>query len=257
MVLPSKHKNAIHIAEVSCGYAFHRKGDDPYFHSIDVEWLETNIPRSNFDQDLLFSFGAFMTVCEVKRNNAEKRARDVKPNGLKSHVNVSRLLIPSDDTNDDSPGAPQVIEIIQQAARDGIAKFVTAKSSGHGMARLVDAVLSAQGYTTLVSSPGPDKGIDILAAPSPLGFGQPRICAQVISGDSPLDRPTLDQLIGVTQNVQADQGLLVSWGGFKSSIDKETASQFFRVRLWDRTTLSNNCFRITKDLATRSRRNCL
>jgi restriction system protein len=35
------------------------------------------------------------------------------------------------------------------------------------------------------------------------------------------------------QNVQADQGLLVSWGGFKSSIDKEIAVQFFRVRLWD------------------------
>ena len=26
---------------------------------------------------------------------------------------------------------------------------------------------------------------------------------------------------------------LVSWSGFKSSVEKETASQFFRVRLWD------------------------
>jgi len=39
------------------------------------------------------------------------------------------------------------------------------------------------------------------------------------------------------QNVQADQGLLVSWGGFKSSIDKELAVQFFRVRLWDQKAL--------------------
>jgi len=39
------------------------------------------------------------------------------------------------------------------------------------------------------------------------------------------------------QNVQAEQGLLVSWGGFKSSVDKEMPAQFFRVRLWDQHTL--------------------
>ena len=39
------------------------------------------------------------------------------------------------------------------------------------MARLVDAVLRAQGYTTYLSPEGPDKGIDILAAPEPMGFG--------------------------------------------------------------------------------------
>ena len=35
------------------------------------------------------------------------------------------------------------------------------------------------------------------------------------------------------QNVQASIGLLVSRGGFKSSVDREKATQFFRVRLWD------------------------
>lgn len=39
------------------------------------------------------------------------------------------------------------------------------------------------------------------------------------------------------QNVNADQGLLVAWGGFKQSVDKETPSQFFRVRLWDQDAL--------------------
>jgi restriction system protein len=39
------------------------------------------------------------------------------------------------------------------------------------------------------------------------------------------------------QNVQADQGLLVSWGGFKTTVDKEKATQFFRVRLWDQQAL--------------------
>ena len=76
------------------------------------------------------------------------------------------------------------------------------------MARLVDAVLRATGYTTCLSPEGPDKGVDILA-PEPMGFGEPRVCVQVKLGDSALDRPTLDQLIRVMQNVQASHGLLV------------------------------------------------
>jgi restriction system protein len=48
---------------------------------------------------------------------------------------------------------------------------------------------------------------------------------------------TLNQLIGTIQNVQADQTLLVSWGGFKSSVDRETAVQFFRMLLWDQEML--------------------
>ena len=41
------------------------------------------------------------------------------------------------------------------------------------------------------------------------------------------------------QNVHAEQGLLVSWGGFKSSVDKQMPTQFFRVRLWDQDALIN------------------
>jgi len=41
----------------------------------------------------------------------------------------------------------------------------------------VEAVLKAQGYTTYLSPEDPDKGIDILAAPSGLGFGsQEYVC---------------------------------------------------------------------------------
>ena len=34
------------------------------------------------------------------------------------------------------------------------------------------------------------------------------------------------------KNFNAEYGLLVSWSGFKSSITKETAKQFFNIRLW-------------------------
>jgi restriction system protein len=181
-----------------------------------------------FSQDLLYSFGAIQTIFGVTRNDAERRDHEMAAAGWK----------PGGDTEEES--VDEEIEqavSLEDASRDQIAKFIAKKFKGHAMERLVEAVLQAQGYITYHSPPGPDKGVDLLAAPAPLGFGRPRICVQVKSGDSPVDSPTLHQLVGSMQNVQADQGLLVSWGGFKSSVDKEVPTQFFRVRLWDQSTL--------------------
>lgn len=234
IVLPSKQKPAIHVAKVKGGYTFNPNGEDPFFHYMDVDWIAQDVPRTNFDQDLLYSFGAFMTVCQVSRNDAEQRVHKMAENGWKSTGTLLSIKAKADEEGTDSG---EGLVDLDQAARDQLAKLIIARFKGHGMARLVDAVLRAQGYTTFLSPEGPDKGIDILAAPGPMGFGEPRVCVQVKSGDAALDRPTLDQLIGVMQNVQASHGLLVSWGGFKSSIDKEEATQFFRVRLWDQGDL--------------------
>lgn len=141
---------------------------------------------------------------------------------------------------------------LELLARDQIAKLVIQRFKGHGLAVLVESILRAQGYITYRSPEGPDKGVDILAAPGSLGFGSPRICVQVKSGDLPVDSPTLNQLVGAMQNVQADQGLLISWGGFKSSIDRDIPAQFFRVRLWDQDklidALLSNYDRLDEDL---------
>jgi predicted Mrr-cat superfamily restriction endonuclease len=39
-----------------------------------------------------------------------------------------------------------------------------------------------------------------------MGFGKSRTCVQVKSGNDPIQRTALDQLVGVMQNVNADQG---------------------------------------------------
>jgi restriction system protein len=56
---------------------------------------------------------------------------------------------------------------------------------------------------------------------------------QVKSQQSPIERTVLDALGGVMKKVNATHGLLVCWGGFKSSIDRDETQQFFHVRLWD------------------------
>jgi restriction system protein len=56
---------------------------------------------------------------------------------------------------------------------------------------------------------------------------------QVNSSDSPIDVTILRELQGVMKNFGAQHGLLVSWGGFKSSVIAEAKRLFFEIRLWD------------------------
>jgi restriction system protein len=234
VVTPRKGKSAIAIGTIAGPYKYDASAPGLYKHARAVKWIKLDAPRSGFEQDLLYSFGAFTTICEVRRNDAEKRVREKLEKGFTRAVAPLEIA----DAGEAGVGAEEQRTVdLARIASDHIAQHLERVFKGHAMARLVGAILEAQGYTIHVSPEGPDKGIDILAAPGALGFGRPRICVQVKSGSTPIDRPTLDQLVGAMSNVGADQGLLVSWGGFKTSVDREAASQFFRVRLWDSDAL--------------------
>lgn len=219
VALPLKHRSAIAVGRVKGPYEYLTSLGGEIHHIRKVEWIRTDIPRSDFDQDLLYSLGAFMTVCQIKRNNAETRVRSML---VGKKVLIDRGKAPVEEVLD-----------IEQIARDQVLKYVDRKFKGHGLARLVDAVIQAQGYVTKSSPPGPDGGVDILAGAGPMGFDLPRICIQVKSSSSPADVTTLRSLQGTVQTFKADQGLLVSWSGFKGKVEEEARLSFFSVRLWD------------------------
>jgi restriction system protein len=224
-VLPLKTQSAIAIGRVSGDYEFRSDLGASVKHTRKVDWIRTDIPRTAFDQDLLYSFGAFMTVCQVKRNNAEGRI----------HAMLSGKHVPQPSIDDDANGDEMSSGVldIEQAAQDQILEHIQRRFAGHDLAKLVDAVLTAEGYLTRVSPPGPDGGVDILAGSGPMGFDAPRLCVQVKSSASPADVNILRGLQGILQNFQAGQGLLVCWGGFKSSVLAEARQAFFTIRLWD------------------------
>jgi restriction system protein len=224
-ILPLKTRSAIAIGKVTGPYQYTTDLGDGVRHIRKVEWLRTDLPRTAFGQDILYSLGAFMTVCQIQRNQAEERIRAV----LAGNADPGA---PSGEEADAEDGGERSLDI-EQAAGDQILEHIQRNFSGHKLATLVDAVLKAEGYLTRVSPPGPDGGVDILAGTGPMGFGPPRLCVQVKSSPSPGDVNVLRGLQGVLQNFHAEQGLLVCWGGFKSSVIQEARQSFFTIRLWD------------------------
>ncbi len=228
VVLPSKINRTIHFGEILGDYVFDESLGSPYYHYRDINWFATDIPRDNFDQDILYSLGAFMTVCKIHRNDAENRLKAMYKNGWNKNTKVL-----SNNFLDDDENSEQTPINLDDFILDRISERIIRRFKGHDMEYLIEEILKAKGFQTYRSPEGADHGVDLLASSGTLGFGSPRICVQVKSTDGVIDRPTLDQLIGTMSNFNADYGLLVSWSGFKTSVMKEIPKQFFKVRLWD------------------------
>lgn len=247
VVLPLKTQPAIYIGEITGDYYAVYEGPNPFYHWRPVKWIAEAIPRTNFGKDLLFTFGAFMTICRVQRNNAEQRIATMRANGWKPETIAAAAKAGTLVTDADAEGSD-----LEELAHDQIADLIAARFKGHGLTRLVEAILQAQGYTTYRSPEGTDGGADILAGAGPLGFGAPRLCVEVKSESTPIGREPVDKLLGAMTKFNTSEGLFVAWGGFKGNVQKELATQFFRLRLWTRRELLQQLFeqydRLNEDL---------
>ncbi len=169
VVLPPKTQPAISIGEIAGGYHFDPDGPNPYYHWHPVKWIGGAIPRSHFSQDLLCTFGAFLTICRIKRNNAEARILAMRANAWKPEAVKTIKAAPYTSDTDEAASSTD----LEDLARDQIAQAISVKFDGHGLTRLVDAILKAQGYTTYQSPDAADGGVAILTGAGPLGFGTP------------------------------------------------------------------------------------
>ena len=135
---------------------------------------------------------------------------------------------------------------IRRDAHEQILRHIEARFSGHAFARLIDAILRADGFVTELAGPGPDGGVDILAAKGTgtlLAFDGPHLCVQVKSSKKPENVTTLRALQGTMENFTAAQGLLVCWGGFTRAVHREAWKNFFRIRLWSASQVVEAIYR--------------
>ena len=233
VALPLKNSPSIAFGRIKGEYKFTPDAHGFVKHQRSVEWIK-EIPRSSMDQDLLFSFGAFLTVFQVRRNDAEVRVQ-----ALLSGV---RPPMPESPKNIVSEEDEELVENfdIEQFSRDQIRKVIEQKYSGHALAILVGEILKAEGFTVLVSPPGPDGGVDVLAGSGVTGFEDPKIAVQVKSGSIVVDAPTLRELQGTMTNFGASNGLVVSWGGFNQAAIKDARKSFLSLHTWNSDDIINH-----------------
>ena len=224
VALPLKKQSFIAIGEIMGGYEFINNYGPDIRHIRRVKWIKKDIPRTSFDQDMLYSLGAFRTVCQIKRNNIEKR--------LQALIDGKEYTFHNSDNYENNTPVD-----LEDLSNFQLEKYVQAKFSGHKMAELLSEILKVKGYIVEVSPPGADGGIDILAAKGALGFESPTLCVQVKSSPGQVGVEIFRALQGSMQTFKAEYGLLLSWGGFKSSVLKESRQSFFNVRLWDSVKL--------------------
>lgn len=236
VVLPLKTRADIAIGKVTGPYQYRTDLLKGPYHVRPVQWLK-ELPRNAFDQDLLYTFGAFMTVCRVERNDAEGRIKAM----LAGKVLQPPLpVLPGQAVGaggnavaTDATAFPD----LQQQSEDLIRQRIAQRFKGHNLTHLVAAILAAQGYQVRTSSPGADGGVDITAGSGPLGFEAPRLIVQVKSQDEKVDVKVLRELTGVMSKFKADHALLIGWGGFTQPTLMEAAADYFKVRLWDAADL--------------------
>ncbi len=239
MVMPLKTRAVIAIGHVTGPYAYRTDLGEAQRHTRSVEWVK-EVPRNAFAQDLLYSFGSFMTVCRVQRNDAEARVVAVLA-GKSDPALSSRFAVGNSGSKvpaslkeavasaDDTATAVDLTEV----ADDAIRLKIGTTFKGHKLSTLIGAMLETQGYRVVISPPGADGGVDIVAGKGPLGFDPPRLVVQVKSQDSAVDVGVLRELQGVMRQFSAQQGLLVAWGGVTKPLAKEAQRLFFEIRIWE------------------------
>lgn len=234
VVLPLKSTGTIAVGRIEGPYEYRTDLGDDLLHTRRVNWLATDIDRDAFDQDLLFSFGAFLTFGRVNRDLAEERILAALE-GKKVPVPVT--LPTETEVESDVVEAPD----IEGLAREQVRQHISQIFAGHELARFVAAILQAQGFSGVEASPpGRDGGVDILAGSGPMGLDAPRVVAQVKTGQAGVEE--YRALRGLVENFRAEQGLLVAWKGFRGTVRQEARQTHFTTRLWDAETLIDELF---------------
>jgi len=95
VALPLKTQSAIAIGRFIGDYEHRTDLGEGTHHIRKVKWIRKDIPRTEFAQDLLYSLGAYMTVCRIWRNDAEERIKKIALWIIRKVYFAFTLIVPS------------------------------------------------------------------------------------------------------------------------------------------------------------------
>lgn len=236
LVLPLKTTSQLAIGVCTSGYSYDPDAPADQRIQLGVQWVRTDVPRTAARQDLLYTLGSALTVFQAVRHDAACRIASLANNGIDPGPGLAPAAngaIAVTSITDEPEASPDIVEV----ARDRVVNHIASVFAGHRMADLVAAVLQTQGYVCEISPPGSDGGIDVIAGRGALGLDSPRLVVQVKSGEGAVGDTVVRDVQGLITGQQADQGLLVAWGGLTAAARSRVAYDRFLLRVWDADAL--------------------
>lgn len=217
-----KSTRQVLIGQCSGRYEFRRDVfSESYPHTRPVKWLG-RVSRDRFSEAARNSMGSTLTVF-----------------GLQSYVSeIERVLAspePAPTATVNVPDAgepvPSFFDDVKSKADARIADLID-RLDPYDFQDLVAALLRAMGFKAVSTSPGRDRGIDIVAHPDALGFQTPRIRGQVKHREGKVSGPDMRAFLGALRT--GDSGLYVSTGGFTKDAQAEAERSREHVTMLDR-----------------------
>jgi len=184
-----------------------------------VEWQPQELRRDILTPTTKNSLGSTLTVFVVPDAPAEEvlAAQAGKPS-----------TPPSIEESAEQESVA-VFDDIELQARERIKDLVNALG-WEDMQELVAGILRAMGYKTQVSTPGSDRGRDIIASPDGFGFEHPRIVVEVKHRKQKMGSQDIRSFLGGRH--AEDRGLYVSTGGYSKDAHYEADRAKIPLTLW-------------------------
>ena len=149
VVLPRKQPKVVAVGRVIGDYEF-RPGlpnllQGAGCHTRAIEWEAEDVPRSSFDQELLYSFNGQLTLFQVNRDNAAERISQA----VKVHTSDETIPVRAPDPDIETASYDVPNTDLDEQIKDRIAGMIRRRFSGVGLERLVAAILRAAGYNAI------------------------------------------------------------------------------------------------------------
>jgi restriction system protein len=238
LVMPLRTTRRFALGRVTSGYHYRDSVEDPSRrHVVEVDWVRTDLPRAAIRQDLLFSLGSTLAIFTPSRHNAAARleqllAEGVDPGPAAARKRLDKPGRPARRGGSATVDEPEPATDLAEFARDQIEGRIAEDFAGQRLATLVCTILSVDGFHCDQPRPDSEDGTDIIAGRGPLGLDRPRLLVQVKSAGT-VDSAGLEHLRGAMEALDADQGLLVAWGGLTRPGRDSVNTDHPHVRVWE------------------------
>jgi restriction system protein len=141
VVVPSKKTPDLRFGVITSDCKFDPTADPNYRHWREVKLRE--IPRASLDKGLLYSMGAIMTICQIERNDAESRIRQLLnsppgavPRPEQSGVDVIEDVVP---VNYEELAKDEIATRIIGSSKEMTSSVWSRQSFGHRATRPIEA----------------------------------------------------------------------------------------------------------------------